>query len=561
MSRRVVELGRALGDPGDPENPLGYSQTLDRDEHDRYAADALKVLDHWNFGREYIPASLGGGLESLWQLGALLRSVARRDCAVAASHVMSFFAALPIWQSGDAELSRRVCGLIEEGKRISIAFHEQEHGSDLQANELSARADGAHYVLDGEKWCVGNPEVAQAALIYARTSERGHGRDHTLFFVPREPGRDSFAPTVRFRTHGVRAHNVGGLRLSGHRVESSARVGMEGTALEAALRASCVSKPTAASLSLAMLESALRCAGEFACERVVYGRRVIDLPYVQAIFAEVYADLCLGEALWIGALRGLHFFPRQAALVSSAAKWAVTQLCEQAVVRLSAVLGARAFLREGHPWGIFGKIWRDAAFPRLGHYNTATGSQAIAVQLGQRVREDKDRPKDAEVGAAFSLKSATPPLALAEIPIGRKGACWLGLSAGSLRDRCASAGLSDVGLDAVGTLGARYLELERAAVTSDPWALSTYRRAEGFAWALAGVSLVEFWLHNRSGLLRELSPAHLRVALERVLPALGERALPVSEEARSEIAAQLSTKIREGRALSLIDCPMSAVDD
>ena len=53
----------------------------------------------------------------------------------------------------------------------AFALTEPDHGSDSIALYTTARRDGDHWVLDGQKRWIGNGTVADLVIVWARDTE------------------------------------------------------------------------------------------------------------------------------------------------------------------------------------------------------------------------------------------------------------------------------------------------------------------------------------------------------------------------------------------------------
>jgi glutaryl-CoA dehydrogenase len=87
-------------------------------------------------------------------------------------------------QAGLAMQSIAQCGSEEQKQRWlpdmarlekigAFALTEPDHGSDSVSLGTSARRDGDHYVIDGEKKWIGNGSIADVIVVWARDTEDG----------------------------------------------------------------------------------------------------------------------------------------------------------------------------------------------------------------------------------------------------------------------------------------------------------------------------------------------------------------------------------------------------
>ncbi len=80
----------------------------------------------------------------------------------------------------DDQVARYVMPLTTGDIHLCYAITEENAGSDPAAIEATARRDGDHYVINGEKWHVTSHNHANTIVVQAKL-ESG---DHCLFFCP-----------------------------------------------------------------------------------------------------------------------------------------------------------------------------------------------------------------------------------------------------------------------------------------------------------------------------------------------------------------------------------------
>ena len=80
---------------------------------------------------------------------------------------------------------------------------------------------------------------------------------------------------------------------------------------------------------------------------------------------------------------------------------------------LSVVLGARFFLRDGHPWNMFQKMVRDSSIVSVFEGSTLVQLQALGLQLEQLTTEPARPEPDLSrrLETVFSLSMPLPPFA------------------------------------------------------------------------------------------------------------------------------------------------------
>ncbi len=537
------ELDTLLGDPWDTANPVGYAAVLDADERGEMLTEGERLLDRFGLNAEFVPVEYGGRFTSADRLGAIQRTLWRRDpCLGAGYGFSSFIAWVSIWTSGSEEQRRRAAELLLGNGKIAAAFHELDHGNDLANTECTARRGDGQWLLTGRKEVVGNLRRADAMVLLARTSGSVGSRSHSQFLIHRAdlPGA-GVRDLPRYGSYGMRGLQLGGMDFADCPIAVDALLGAEGHALESALRAFQITRSIAPALTVGPLDTALRAALGFSLGRRLYGGAAADIPYVRAVIARCYADLLAIDALSAVVLRALHI-SSAAALYAPAAKYLTSRMALDAFEDLRSVLGAQGYLRQG-PYAIFQKMARDIAAVTFIHISRAACLVTILPHLPRLAR--RSWLQDPSAGRRlFDLEAELPPLnperltagvppvddvmgGLAEIAGRRPDSCLASRFAArfmselrALRDSCAALPPKDMTIGAspeAFALADRYTVLLAAASALAVWDQGGTRYGDA---ELAGVL---DRLAGRLGGDPVLTPTERESTEERLFTAAAER--------------------------------------
>ncbi|WP_446226120.1 acyl-CoA dehydrogenase family protein [Nocardia sp. IBHARD005] len=400
----------ALGDPFDAAGPLPADAVLAADEAGRLADGAEDLLDTARLNAAFVPAELGGTLRSVPQLIGALRPVFARDASLGLGYgVTTLMAGLNVWTAGDDAQQAALADTILDGGKVSVAYHELDHGNDFSANQMRAVETGGGYLLAGRKEVINNAQRARAAVVFARTDDRP-GRAHSLFLVDLTDAAHSVSRLPQFTTTALRGVTLSGFDFDRHPVRAADLVGARGTGAEIALRSFQVSRTVMASAGIGPVDMALHIASAFAGQRVLRGRTVDSMQHARTNIALANALLLATDAMVGSVARRIHSHPEAVAAHSAAAKYLAPHLLEQAMEYLAVVLGARFYLRTG-PSGLFGKHFRDIGPIGIGH---AGGTSCLLTILPHLPR----LTRDTETGSSAELLF-TPTTSGTGIPFGR----------------------------------------------------------------------------------------------------------------------------------------------
>lgn len=190
---------------------------------------------------------------------------------------------------------------VAQGQAISaFALSEPEAGSDVAAMACAARAEGDHYVLDGEKTWISNGGIADFYVVFARTGEAPGARGISAFIV--EAGTPGFEIAERIEV--IAPHPLARLRFTGCRIPASQRVGAPGEGFKVAMRTLDVFRTSVAAAALGFARRALDEALTRARSRRMFGGVLADFQLTQAKLAQMAtaidsAALLTYRAAWL----------------------------------------------------------------------------------------------------------------------------------------------------------------------------------------------------------------------------------------------------------------------
>ena len=209
---------------------LTSEERLLRDTVRRFVEDRIlpEVADWWEEGT--FPAELSKEMGAMGLLGMHLEGygcagtsatsygLACLELEAGDSGTRSFvsvqgsLAMFPIWKFGSAEQKETWLPGMAQGDIIGcFGLTEPDSGSDPSSMRTSARQDGGDWVLNGTKMWITNGNVAQIAIIWARTPEGIRG-----FIVPTDT--KGFTANLIHRKASLRASITSELVLEDVRI-------------------------------------------------------------------------------------------------------------------------------------------------------------------------------------------------------------------------------------------------------------------------------------------------------------------------------------------------------
>ncbi len=177
-----------------------------------------------------LPSDLGGegfgALDTALGLEAFARGGAETGLVFGvAAHLLA--CAVPIRDFAGNQLHGELLSGLSTGRLIAAnAMTEDQAGSDVGTLHTTARRDGNHYVLTGEKSFASNAPVADIIVTYAVTDPRAGFLGISAFAVPADAPGVTLGP--RFEKMGLTGCPAGRVHFDEVRVESACLLGWEG---------------------------------------------------------------------------------------------------------------------------------------------------------------------------------------------------------------------------------------------------------------------------------------------------------------------------------------------
>ncbi|KTD74625.1 acyl-CoA dehydrogenase [Legionella waltersii] len=511
----LESLENTLGSPHDKQSPVNFEQSLDYDEHEALPWSQVELIQKWGFMDYLIPENLGGKLHGLDDLYGLTKLIARRDITTAIALGLSFLAALPTWLAGSKKQKEQLAGRLRQGEIGAFALTEEEHGSDLTANEVTAISNEQGWVLSGEKWCINFATLGHSVTVLCRTHEKAGLRGFSLFYFDKSNINQGFSPTPKLPTHGVRGLDISGFCLDKLLVQNDALIGKEGKGLEIIYKTFQVSRTLCASLSVGGADTALRLALSFSLKRQLYNKRAYDLPVVKQKLSELFVTTLITDCISLVVARASTVAPEYMSLWSAVIKYFVPKTTSEIVENCAIILGARAYLRSTE-WGIFQKIRRDIQIVGLFDGSSQVNLSIITGHLlaQAELRDKSTLKKPMDMDQLFNLEKECPAFEGDQFSLFTTKEDLVLSGIKQLQSQPLNNLIHQV-VSELKMLDAHLLGL-RDAKAYEPRSIEAFDLADKYCRLFAASCCLQFWFYNQKALSQELQNTewlHLAVAL------------------------------------------------
>jgi acyl-CoA dehydrogenase len=264
----------------------------------------------------------------------------------------------PIWMGKNEEQKKRAAKMLKEGHVFAFGLSEREHGADVYstAMNLAAQPDGT-YLANGEKYYIGNGNVAEMVSTFGKMAEGG---EYVFFVANYSHNNYELVKNIVNSQSYVADYILRDYPISDNEILSRGQ-----DAWDSALNTVNVGKYNLGWASIGICTHAFYEALNHAANRTLYGMKVTDFPHVKQMFVDAYARL---TAMKLFALRASDYFraanaeDRRYLLYNPTVKMKVTTQGEEVIDLLWDVIAAKGFERDTY----FEMAARDIrALPKL----------------------------------------------------------------------------------------------------------------------------------------------------------------------------------------------------
>jgi acyl-CoA dehydrogenase len=316
--------------------PGEYWRQLDRER--AYPAEFVKALTEAGYLAALIPEEYGGSGLSLIEAAAILEEIHACGGNGAACHAQMYTMGTLLRHGSDAQKSRWL-PLIASGELRLQAFGvtEPTSGSDMLSLATTARREGDHYVVNGQKVWTSRAEHSDLMLLLARTTPREAARSRThglsVFLIDMRLAQGTSMRINPIRT--MMNHATTEIFFDDLRVPTGNLIGEEGEGFRYILSGMNAERILIAAECIGDAKWFIERAVAYAKERRVFGRPIGQNQGVQFPIARAYAQMRAAE-LMVGAAAALYQASEDcgaeanmAKLLAAEASWAAAETCVQ----------------------------------------------------------------------------------------------------------------------------------------------------------------------------------------------------------------------------------------
>jgi alkylation response protein AidB-like acyl-CoA dehydrogenase len=277
----------------------------------------------------------------------------------AAMNLQAATVPLTIANWGDPDVIARWVPDLVAGRALGCnAMTEPAGGSDfLGSMRTRAVRDGSDWVLNGSKMWITNANVADVAVVYARTDPAAGHRGVTAFVVPTHtPGFEATRVPCRGLGKLMPTNSVS---LVDVRVPAGNVLGEEGQGFVVAMNALDYGRLSVAARSVGLAQACLDAALEYADQREAFGEKIGSFQMVKKQLADMTCEVAAARGL-VRAAAARYDTGDLATRESSIAKYFAGEVCNRAAQATADIFGGAAF-SDDLPIGLYlnyAKLWQ-----------------------------------------------------------------------------------------------------------------------------------------------------------------------------------------------------------
>ena len=323
-----------------------------------YPWDVLEAAMDAGLVAADLPEELGGRGFDIEQILAIGEEFFRADAGIGLTLMLASFGCELVEQYGSEAQHEQYLRPVAQNDQLSgLAVSEPETGSDLAGMTTSAEKEGDEWVLNGEKYWVGNAVEADWLTVYAKTGDRDdrYG-NYSLFIV--ETDTDGYDAEHIPEKMGMRASKQAHIVFDDCRVPEENLIGSEGGGFMMLADFFNHGRIVVGGHGLGLAAAAFEEAWEFVHDREQFGRHISDFQAVQHGLADMRLEFEAARALNYRAAEKVRDYDNPG-LWAAMAKTKSTEVARDNAQQGMQFHGGRSILTDRR----IARVYRDVRIP------------------------------------------------------------------------------------------------------------------------------------------------------------------------------------------------------
>jgi alkylation response protein AidB-like acyl-CoA dehydrogenase len=314
------------------------------DRENRYPMELFEKMAKQGLLGMCTPEPYGGSGLDLLSIVVAGEEIAKASMSASAMiGIQAAVTAAPIVRFGSEGQKEAYLQDLATGKRVgAFCLTEPVAGSDAAAIETKAIREGDEYVLNGTKTFITQGEVADLAVVFAKTPGED-GEEVTTFLVDKR--KSSFRVGSKIEVMGLRGTGTAELVFDNCQVPKENVLGNEGEGFLIAMMTLNESRISVAAGGVGIAQAAFDIAVDYAKQRKAFGRPIGKFQAIQWMLADTLAQIHSARLLTYHAAY-LRDQQREFVKEASMAKVFASEVAVEATRRAIQVLGGYGPTKE-----------------------------------------------------------------------------------------------------------------------------------------------------------------------------------------------------------------------
>lgn len=267
------------------------------DREGKFDPSIMKRLAELGLMGVCIPEEYGGSGMDYNALAIVCEELERGDTAFRTSvSVHTGLNSMSILQWGTEEQKQKYLVPQAKGEKVgAFGLTEPGAGSDVVALRTTAKKDGDHYILNGQKSWISLCDSADHFLVFAYTDKEKKHHGISAFIVERT--WEGFSSKGTKGKLGIRSGNTGEVFFDNVKVPKENLLGEEGEGFKIAMASLDNGRFTVAAGAVGQIRACLEASVKYCHERETFGKPIGQHQLVKQMVANMEAGLQMSSLL------------------------------------------------------------------------------------------------------------------------------------------------------------------------------------------------------------------------------------------------------------------------
>lgn len=227
----------------------------------------------------------------------------------------------------------------------AIAMTEPGSGSDLANIQTSARLDGNHYILNGQKTFITNGIHADLVVVACKTDPHASTRHKGISLLVVERDTPGFSRGRKLNKAGLHAQDTAELIFEDCRIPKENLLGEEGKGFAYMMEKLQQERLIVAIAAQVSAEKMLQLTIDYVKSRKAFGRSISQFQNTQFKLVEMATDIEMGRS-FLDQLIAEHIEGGSIVTKVSMAKWKLTEIARNIAVQCMQLHGGYGYMEE-----------------------------------------------------------------------------------------------------------------------------------------------------------------------------------------------------------------------